>query len=48
MLMYSKIINPITNRYINISSKIGKKIIYNYLKNIKNKKKNRWNNINKK
>ena len=39
MLMYSKIINPITNRYINISSKIGKKIIYNYLKNIKNKKK---------
>lgn len=35
--MYSKIINPITNKYVDINSKIGKKILYNYLINIKKK-----------
>lgn len=30
--MYSKIINPITNKKININSKIGKKILKNYIK----------------
>jgi len=34
--MYSRIINPITNKYVDINSKVGKKILYNYLINIKN------------
>ena len=29
--MYNKIINPITKRKVNINSKLGKKIFYNYL-----------------
>jgi len=29
---YNKIINPNTRRKVNINSKLGKKILYNYLK----------------
>lgn len=32
--IYSKIKNPLTNRYININSKLGKKILFNYLKQL--------------
>lgn len=31
-IIYSKIKNPLTNKYININSKLGKKILLNYLK----------------
>lgn len=29
---YNKIRNPETNRYVNINSKLGKKVLYNYIK----------------
>ena len=32
---YNKITNPITGRKVNINTKLGKKILYNYFKNIK-------------
>ena len=33
--MYQKIVNPVTNRFVNLNSKLGKKILKTYLLTLK-------------